>query len=313
MKNNDFLHLHVDNNNLVWCDTGHTTPVNSQLNALEFADKFAIPANTIVRLRGNKRNAALIVRLTLLKEKGLLRSVKVCKPDLVTVNPTPEHALRFLRLMNLPTSLGGWHEVDKVDLLSYALASVKQEDFANTNLYKQCWSHPVGVVTSFCGDKTLDSALAVQAIVRDILDPRWFISTVNPNSHNTLESYLGVTPNTIKRISVNGTDPDNPKQHLSRVANLCSCWAGSISVKSLYKEPPQISAFSTIYHKYLDQAVGALRASQKFVKLIQAVWLQAVTPHRELFVPEYFFDNQEDLEHWKQHAGDQFCLAPKIG
>ena len=56
---------------------------------------------------------------------------------------------------------------------------------------------------------------------------------------------------------------------------------------------------------------GILHACHVFLRFLCEVWLDQITPHRELFVPDYFFATDRTAARaWKSHIFDFLLTGP---
>ena len=180
--------LHVSDNH-VWLKDESTLPENTGLTVQEFLDVPKYQTLDKARLLGSYNNAPLIAGLYLRKTRKQLPSVSVVTPLCVPAtkkNMTPQISLERMHVVQLSPSLGGFHEVDANDYISYALADEIAKRGATDTALTLLKRHPAWLALSFL--RFVDIRRCCE-LVAAIIDPRWYI-TLSPESTSLLKSHL---------------------------------------------------------------------------------------------------------------------------
>lgn len=308
------LKLHFDGLGRLWFLDGPKQAKELSRPIDEFLCEKTYQVSPVVRVLGTQANAALISRLHQEAKLGgpavEVATPLVCATEAERNNPIM--ALEAMRRALLPASLGGWHILTDVEAISYELAVYAQQagdavlPLEALALFRR---HPAYAALSFI--RTVDEEAACR-LVAEILDPRWFVDLRHPDRRAKLESYLGVCPHGISEAA-----SPVPTVKGRRCRLVLRSWQWQ-ELPAAYAFPLEPEALGTHPRDFLwriwDQTGrgerGALRACQKLLQFVKAVWLDSLyllKQQREpLFVPEHFFRTEECAayqEHRKQLAG----------
>ena len=200
-------------------------------------------------------------------------------------------------LWGLPRSCGGWRMCVASDYVNYALVQAITYGYGNLGsqidkLYK---GHPAYLATSFVPSSSLRSCATM---VSQIIDPRWFIDPANPNRLARLRSYMGLTEENISKI-LSGVESGSKNFHRALTVYK-ALFAGADPNASL---DSSASFFAKKVMRAKTTARGVLRACSSFLHFVRDVWLHVVvTPNRVLFVPEYFFEDNDVADDYRLHV-----------
>ncbi len=284
----------------IWYDLDAERPVNSHLNAEEFAVSEIAMSARRVRVLGVPRNAALIAQLYMATQSGPLRQMQIGSPTVChpysLLDLTAEHVLRQMRLLNWAPSCGGWHDAREIDAITYTVAAIPDAQLKASGIESSLRRHPVAKVLEFLG---VEDLTIIANLVRSILDPRWYVDRTQPNSPNRLYSYMGLDDANMKKIFSNTT---SSSRHEARARLVVSSWLDGLPqpLPHGWEGWPNYFAWRQ-YTSLGSDPRAALRTSQRVLRLIADVWLQAAVPYRELFVPKYFFSTMNEARAWQNH------------
>lgn len=293
------LKLHCSNDGSIWYIFGEGVPKKANDSITDF---LLNPLSTTVpnlRLIGCPNNAALLLCLFNRRLKTNDGCIEVCSPLVCKTKSdrnNPKKALYNMRLLEMSSSLGGWHIFDKDDYPSYAItASLQKYGKIDDHIRRLLKSHIVWPELSFIPHLNIDKCAELISI---ILDPRWFIDICHPNRGSHLRSFLSLNPRTMyfvvnKKTTVFG----------SRLCKLVlDCWYRE-DLKDNINHPAYF--LYRILNKYEDKVRGLLRASQNFVEFLRLIWIAKLNskkvPFKELFIPAYFFKSTEEINAFNQH------------
>jgi hypothetical protein len=291
----DSLKLTVDDGGQVWYLEGDDMPASSGQPVDAFLPTIAWDR---VRLVGMPANAELAVRLYEQKRAGRLQSLEVCSPfccESVEDRKDPEVLLFKMRAYEAPVSVGGWHQFAERDVLSYLLAAhVYAGKPIGATQYKILMAHQVWPALSFI--RRLDTE-AVCKLIGTIIDPRWYVDAVDPDSPVRLEQFLGL----YQKIQTSKIEPSDSSKRYQLVLD---CWKTSAPGGQLQKLGPDQFLWRT-WHAKGGGTKGDLGASKLFVEYLKAVWTVVVCDGPKtsrLFVPEHFFASEDEVKAYKAHA-----------
>jgi hypothetical protein len=178
---------------------------------------------------------------------------------------------------------------------------IRNEYQVNEKVRKIVRYHPAWPALSFIPSLNVDNACL---LVAAIVDPRWFMHPTRPNRASKLYQFLGLTPKNIQHLlDDTGT---------SEVRGLGFAYLTTFSW--LYKDlrKPRIGAPEWFLYRILGafpgKVQGFLAANKKFVRLVREVWLQELTPDRQVFCPESFFRYDEEREAYEKHCAQLKCV-----
>jgi len=308
----DATHLHTDQG-VVWAQTGTRPPCNTGLSVAEFLTQAPL-ARASARVLGCRENAPLIVFLYQMRARGRLASVQVASPlvgRITSERENPAWLLNRMRTFRQRQSLGGWHEVGEVEILSYILATLFQKGEHHHTLELLC-VHPAWSALEFIPH--LDAFKAAE-LLSLILDPRWYIDPEKPNRSGKLHRHLGLYPAAITAIRRGRvtTDP------VRRCKLALECWKTA-------EGPGEAAADGTPGYflwrrwsaRYDNSEIADLRTTQALMTYIRLNWLDGLYRARAigagklivgdgLFVPEYFFQDKAEVDAFYAHR--QRCDA----
>lgn len=285
------VQLHFDaTTSTVWMKRADSKAVPVSRNLLSFV-RHVVEEVGEVRLLGAKSNAELICRLyQSTVDRGtdtrlLIGSPSICQPSR---SDDPEHV--FEQMPTLDTrraSVGGWHEVTPADYASYRLAWIGQ---GRSTLTREAdtivRNHPAWPALSFI--PTLDMAQAAN-LLATILDPRWYVSQERPDRHSKIRAYMGLVSQNARFAC---KECSSPGANYGRFQLLLRAWRGNSGLKPEEDDPRDFLRRCAV--RQSDEAKGILKASSLFLNFVRSVWLDVInTSNQELFVPEYFFANDD--------------------
>jgi hypothetical protein len=276
----------------VWYARGNGLVQSTDCTPVEFAARADLESQGVYRLIGSPGNAELIVLLCQHK-----LAVQTCSPLAVRKSwhrRRPELALpALLSWPAYSSSLGGWHTVTELELATYRLSVLHQQNADEAALAQAFVGHPAERSLTFV--RTLDPATAAR-LLGVLCDPRCFVDFNWPESSSKMVEYLGLRPRNFAAIFADGY----PGHHHDLAVLTLQAWTGG--------GPPPPQEIADDPRCFLQRVCPAgqvpgrkeLRASQRFVDFLRRVWLQALTPHREIFVPEYFFKRADEVEGYRE-------------
>lgn len=280
-----------------------------------------------VHVLGIPSNAALITKLyEMRKEEPGQRLIyigygrKRRRPIEQEVNPIA--VLNHMSTIDYCASTAGWHVMTEWDYLVYSLLHAAAAEtrlweafdghVATSRTLRLAKQHPAWPAFTFVGAPDFVAAVRLLTL---IIDPRWHYDNATMRFSPRLLTALGVgedAPPTRMKNVVEIPDEARKiyKQHFASMEALVRSWAGPgpliptlcrMKQSSRIEEPGNF--LWRIVAKELDVSshIGFLKASRQFVRFLAYVWLDNMTPHRELFVPEYFFQDRETAAAWRAH------------
>jgi hypothetical protein len=292
------LKLHTATDGTVWFADGSRVPIASGIGVHEFVKSLSQRGGKLyVRMIGNHANARLI---TLLHRRcKVAGSLEVASPLIggtASERATPEAVLYRMRQCKLPSSLGGWHPLGRLDYPAYAMIRQFQESNRfDDHVLALLKGHPAWHDLKYVHTISPDW---VAWLLTFIIDPRWYIDLNHPDRVSKLQAYLGLTPKIMERV-VNG---DHAAGSASRCRAVLGSWYDLGPPDSSEADAPG-NFLWRIFESAGGGPRGLLRASQKFIVYLRQTWLQALHGGRtELFMPEMLFKRLDEIEGYKSHC-----------
>jgi len=322
------LQLHVSGKKIWYLDAADGLLRCLDVPAEEIFEHVCFRGVDRVQMIGRQNSVELALRLYAKRNEGKLSSVQLCSPLVcrtASERANPAAALWALSNFSMAPSLGGFHEMSESDYAAYSLANVvhllARSHRDNPKVIdKHLYAHPAWPAISFI--KSVNK-LAVAGLLAHILDPRWFVDPCKPDSNAKLYSWLGLNPKTQAHVSANA-----PKyRYHARCRLVLLSWKraeyenriretfdyrevqpivgdmepGTAPYDFVWRVWAKRMGFGTnIFPQISDtQTIPDLRASQRFVEFVRAVWLAAIYKNSRsvpdggasLFRPEDFFRN----------------------
>lgn len=290
------LKVFQDASDRVWYVDGESTPRQFDGGLDDFAASKEVRSAACVRLLGGAIHARLIAKLY---ERGV--TVQVAAPKLVPPKDrgqTPSSVLLSMRGLpiGLPASLGGWHVVRYMELLPYLMhdSFTRGDCDEAVKLLQQL---PVTRIWEFF--EGLDK-LALAGLVACVIDPRWHISMIRPESSSCLRSMLGLWPKIAKRREASSAYPVFVERYELVRSTVFTNYSTSF-------EP---SARTTLWRQYdhylaadppFEHYFAELRVMQRFVTFFRFTWLDTLyrgqlKQHEPLFESKYFFKDAAEAD-----------------
>lgn len=295
------LKLHTAADRYVWFSDGIRLPVCSGLRVDEFVTALRSQPGVIhARLAGTPHNAQLITLLQQRAQPG--DTLEVVSPLLCDANApwaTPERVLQQMRLCHTPAGRGGWHQLNELDAPAYALVYQLQQDTYFSDRVGDCLrSHVAWGPLSFI--EQVQPAHAAW-LLSFIVDPRWFIDQLHPQRTAKLRSYLGLTPAIVRLALTRDISADSM---LSPTVGRCRAVIGT-----WMRQPRPAAADLELPGNFLwrvyahagNHFKGVLRACQHLINYLRNSWLALLARRSELFMPEYFFKNSNEIAAYQAH------------
>lgn len=311
-----------------------------------------------IRLLGAAENAELIEQLY--KEKELHSrpwEIHLGSPSLCGLGPSrpldhiPHLFERMDHLTQLPGSVGGFHSMNERELTGYSLArTVWKSRGRVTRLGKKLLhAHPAWSALSFIPQ--MDETRAA-LLLSMLVDPRWHVDPMHPSRSARLKEYFGLgesrdgitSVDVVQAVLSQKTDAlPIAVQHRAMMARIVlDTWTGG----EFDKEPQDlVDPRDFLWRKAMEfrgqkggLALGLLRASHWFLRVVSAVWLDNLTPPwtavqaverlgrgdkwrkvvtvrpklppsqsyaPRLFEPEWYFKDSAVITAWRQHTANK--------
>jgi hypothetical protein len=321
MKQSNILRVHTVDEH-IWHQQYEPEPVHYKGTAEEFAAEPRLAAFEHVRLCGMACNAELIIRLYDAKQQGKVASVEVCTPLVVEKQSDrrkPGPMLFELGLCCWGPSQGGFHEVISSDYHSYALVWALQRPgpITQADLLGYLQQHPAWKPLTWLPVPIVSGA----AVLRCLIDPRWYVDVCAPDSGNKFRQALGLVPCVQRRTAQLIAHPQT-----ALCGHVRDCWktdAHEEHVKGMFELAgvKPIANSTTLGLRPMDfcwRAWGAesdpvmadLRGSQRFAEFLRQTWLSEIyrgaasVPEERavLFRPADFFEFDEEIHAYEQFA-----------
>jgi hypothetical protein len=185
-------------------------------------------------------------------------------------------------LFQLPPSVGGWHEMQRVEHPIYAAAAAYGGNESPDRAVEALAGQELTKRLQFI--QPCDNA-AIAQIVAAIRDPRWFASSQSPSKMRHLYNYMGFHP-------IKGDSHSNERRELVH-----SAWRTEAKVPSGVSRHPR-GFLWRFYYKLAasgSKVQAELRTSLLLLRYLRSTWLDVLAqglPHisEPLFVPEHFFE-----------------------
>jgi hypothetical protein len=244
-----------------------------------------------VRLLGSQANAELICWLYQARSRSgfplkvQLGSPGICKKSELV---SPELTLgRFRDLESRTSSTGGWHSMTDADLTTYLLicALAQSNGQMTDDLLTLMERHPARKALSFIPSLNLPKAAVLLA---HIIDPRWYVNPRYPDRSSNLKSRLGLVSQNMLHLTKGTKAGINARSSRDVVA----AWGGRGGQTVNLSRPEAF--LQRCQKRQSTPEKGLLRTSHLFVRFVSSVWLQQLSKNAELFVPEYFFEGDDE-------------------
>lgn len=294
------LKVHTGPDGRVWHLDGDRLPESTGRPVGEYVkDAPALMRADRVRFMGVPANAELAMHLFSRKVHGDLAGLEVCSPlacETSARREKPESVLFDLRKWApaIRPSLGGWHQFENLDYVSYAISAGLQRKADAAHLVRFLKDHPVWYALAGVPHLNLG---AVCELVGGLLDPRFYVDLQEPDRLSKLEAFLGLDP---KIAACEGRSPEPTRQH-DRYRTALRCWKNDDPGKETARVMPELFLRRT-YHEAGGGWKGDLKATKRFVHYLRHCWLDALYPVRywaePLFAPEHFFTEAKETVEW---------------
>lgn len=308
----DILKLHVSPTGEVWYADGAGEPVGSGLTITQFSEHDVFRrAPRSVRLLGVPANASLICHMYELAALRTISHVELAGPlvcDSAAEQADPAITLFRMRQCLLHPSLGGWHTLTDADVFVYRLlqASELSNGEVTTRMRLELKSHPLWCYLSFIRGISVDACVR---LIMLIVDPRWFVWPWRPERLARLESFLGLTPETQRIVSLR-TGPLTASK--AQKCNLVlSAWKTAEPLAPSERAIPGNFLWRE-WHATGGGVKGDLRASQRFVAYFRHTWMQSLVTQQsggrtiEVFDPSLIFKRTDELAGFRSHLQQAF-------
>lgn len=303
--------VHVENGMVHFATSRDATLRALHVEALGSCD-FCREADRVF-VYGMPQNAELITRLIDIRRKRLAHHRILIGHHGLTRRQldvaTPDQMLQNMGSVEYCSSTGGWHTATEYDRNVYTLVAAHHVGELASNAGRRLEllaAHPAWPALSFIG---IPDDLQASLLLSTIVDPRWHYDPVTAKLTGKLKSYLGVgsdDPVSRMRRILDGEDRGITD---ALAAAVLRTWTGRGNLRELAAsaEAEAIVPYMFLWRVALRGRpdglhMGYLRATHVFLRFLTAVWIDRMTPHRELFIPEYFFVEPEVVAAWKAHV-----------
>lgn len=307
--NADFLSLklHVANSGDVWFINRDGPPTNSGQNVIQFMFNPVLNLPFNKRLVGTKNNAHLLLALFKRRMDTNEGAIEICSPLVcrsVEEREDPRIVLYNMRQSTDAASMGGWHVFDKDDYIIYALVShIQKVNKIDDHARRLMKNHPIWSVLSFIPYLNIDNCCRLLAT---IIDPRWYINKAYPNRSAKLRSYLGLTPEIMRKVLNKSTG----NRYLSRCSLVVDTWYKKDDKDFVDRPEGFLWRILTKQTEDRGPVIGMLRASQAFIDLLRLTWTalanRRMHQQEPLFISEYFFNKKEESIAFNKHLRTAF-------
>lgn len=309
----DELRLYCDHAGQVWYGAGRDIPHASGLPLDEFIQHPTFLQANFIRLLGLPQNASILCRLYVMQQEGLSARVQVGSPAVCTTRETranPELALMKMFQLERPASLGGWHDLAVEDYFTYRLVDQYFQNAPLEELRASLSRHPAKPALTMLRRVDVHS---VVGLLSELVDPRWYANFERPDRKDArLRSYLGLWPRSFHLLTSGCRETENP--YLRRAMLALRSWTGPIPSTLEDIEHRRWNFLWRFCHYRIEGgaslSLALLRTTQLFTAFLRIVWLDALSS-QEVFVPEYFFKNEEDAMAYRQAQREISSEKPK--
>lgn len=300
--------LTVDSMGLVWELAGSRMPRSTGIDVIHFLQDHHFDPDDQLRVVGTTNNAQLIIELYHRRLRKEITSLEVCSP-LCCTDPVdrenPGIVLFSMRKFHRSPSLGGWHEFVIRDYPSYILARYFADAASSMNLLpttkvleypaeypKQLLPHhPAWPYLSFIESLDINTCAELIAI---LIDPRWY-SDPAPDGvdGNRMEQFLGLYP---------GISNEKSSTRARRYQLTLGCWKNS-GGSILQADGPRGFIWRVWAAKGGGEK-GDIAACKCFINYLRLTWVMSLCAGPQahhLFVPNYFFQNNDEVEAYVAH------------
>jgi len=300
--------LTVDRVGIVWELIGSRMPYSTGLDVVNFLKTHRFDPDDQIRVVGIADNTSLIVELFHRRIKKEIASLEVCSP-LCCTDPAdrddPGIVLFSMRKFHRSPSLGGWHEFVLRDYPSYVLASYFAAAAASLKLPPSAEvleypieyprqllpHHPAWPYLSFIESLSIDACAELVAM---LIDPRWYIEpTPDGIDGDRMEQFLGLYP---------GISKEKSSTRARRYQLTLGCWKNS-GGSILQADGPRGFVWR-IWASKGGGEKGDIAACKCFVNYLRLTWSMSLCTGPQanhLFVPSYFFQNNDEVEAYTAH------------
>jgi hypothetical protein len=312
------LRLCVGTDGMIWFTTEHAQGKahTSELGADVWVEKFLTTQNlgdiSRIRIFGFAESAPLLCALY---EAAVKTPTLV--PQVIQIG-TPAHIpsehrnnpIKIFAAMDdlqLPTSCGGWHDMNVNDYNMYRVVDFirfRKYAHATPEAYTQELTelmrlHPAFPAVSFVPSYNLvDSAL----LFGQIVDPRWFVDPLKPDRTSRLRSYMGMQIDSVEEALSGGLELRNNRSHRARI--VMASWSHG-NLQNHIEDPRNFlfRILSTPGNENATPSRRLLKACVRYLSFVRNVWLDGLAPRgRTLFVPEYFFTEEYEAKAYRKHV-----------
>ena len=307
LRIDEMLRLHTDETGIVWCGQSGVQAYCSKLTPAEFVLRQVFEDARHIRVLGVPSNAKLICLIHdawKRKAKSKARRLQIGSPQCCfqkLLLRSPPFVLQQI-WQPTPSALPHWHDLTDNDYTMYAAVDTWRDAAGEVNdkLRVLMPYHPAYHSLNFVASGDRDAAFK---LVCQIVDPRWYINPHRPNRTNRLWEYLGLNPQTVRKLHED-RKPSCVQAELA--ANVIQAWSGGKSDTEVDFACPTNFPWR-IYKQHGSDWRGVLRASRKFVEFVRWVWLQNLTQsHDQIFNPRTFFKhNQHEAFAYTTHVSVQ--------
>ncbi len=318
------VELHFTDDGRLWYAMGEQPKV-WEAGMFDFLASSNVANAASVRMLGHASNAPLICRLWEEIMKHPRRAVFIATPAVCPFKEAKQRPrsvfTQMRKFRRAEASCGGWRHLSVADSISYRFrANEPPVRAGDDELYSPSsdeWDmHPAYPALSFV--RGGDTGCQTWVLGR-LLDPRWHIDPHDPDKKSKVQSFMRLHPNVFQSIlaNANANIANGPRHSPAR--RMLSAWAGDCWQKGI-SSLPSSATFLLDNTKGRGESDMWLRATQRFLRMLCAVWLDQLSPARiyrapdhdngprrlqfggrQLFVPEYFFKTKSEVERWEQH------------
>ncbi len=300
------LKVYVADDGIVWYILGNSPPLCSNRSVLGFMMHTAYRGVPDLRFVGIPQNAPLMLSAFIDRFKAGAGSVEVCSPlvcHTVAERHDPARVLYAMRQYERTAAVGGWHKFKVADYDSFCLVSYlhkvggRVDDHARRLLRE----HPVWTPLSFIHHLDRDACCSLLAL---IVDPRFYINPTSMSRGSKLRAYLGLDLKTMQGVMGEGS----AQRYHTRCKLVVDSWHGFAEPAYTQVERPDHFLYRIRRDRgeAKNHVVGVLRASQTYIEFLRLNWLSAVNrgrsmPSDGLFIPEYFFNSENEAFAYYDH------------